>query len=397
MCMTVTFQKGGNYMAIAVICEFNPFHNGHKYLLQTAKKITNEPIIAIMSGSFTQRGEIAITDKFTRAKTALQNGADLVVELPTVYAISNAQRFAWAGTAIAKAFPSVTTLAFGCENDNIKNLVDAADAINNDEVKSLLKDYMKSGDYYPRALEKAVRKTMGDNIADILNTPNNILAVEYLRGLKNSKIQPLPIMRKGVAHDSNISTDTIASASYIRELIRNNKNADSFLPYIPDKITYPEKLDIALMYKLRNMTTEELGKLPDISEGLENRIYSAIKSCNSVKEIIESVKTKRYTQARIRRILCSALLGITEKMQNTPIEYVRILGFSSVGSNLLKDCNLYVVTSVSNGLKLSHNTKKLLSKDILATDIAALAYESPLKCGTDFTTPIIKADTHILC
>ncbi|MEE1220115.1 MAG: nucleotidyltransferase family protein [Ruminococcus sp.] len=380
-------------MATAIICEFNPFHNGHKYLLQTAKMITNQPIVAIMSGSFTQRGEVAITDKFTRTKTALQNGADLVIELPTAYAISNAQRFATAGTQLAAAFPVVNTLAFGCESDNTENLLIAANAINDNDVKATLKQNMKSGEYYPKALENAVRKIKGDTIADILATPNNILAVEYLRGLKGTNINPLPIKRIGVEHDSKISTDTIASASHIRELVRNNQTAESFAPYIPNNITYPEKLDIALLYKLRSMSCEDIAKLPDISEGLENRIYSAVKSCNSVSEIIESVKTKRYTHARIRRILCSALLSITEELQNTPIEYVRVLGFSSIGASLLKDCKLSVVTSVSNGLKLSENIKKLLSNDILATDIAALAYESTQKCNADFTTPIIKINT----
>ena len=376
-------------MAVAVVSEFNPFHNGHKYLLETAKNKTGEGIIAVMSGSFTQRGEVAVTDKFSRARTALENGADLVIELPTVYAVSNAQRFAKCGVEISKAFDCVNFLAFGCENDNIELLQNACNALDNENVKTVISEEMKNGNYYPRAVELAVRSVLGDETADVLTSPNNILAVEYLRNLKNSKVKPLPVMRKGVQHDSNITSGNIASASQIRTLLRNEQQAKSFLPQVPEKITYTENLELITLYKLRSMTLQDFAKLPDVNEGLENRIFEAVNNYNSVKEIIEAVKTKRYTHARIRRILTCALLGITEDMQNSDVKYARVLGFTQSGAKMLKSCNIEVVTSVSKALK-NENISEMLSKDVYATDVSSLAYSTVLSKGIDFTTPILK-------
>jgi len=375
-------------MAVAVVSEFNPFHNGHKYLLETAKNRTGEGVIAVMSGSFTQRGEVALTDKFTRAKTALNNGADLVIELPTVYAVSNAQRFAKCGVEIAKAFNCVNFLAFGCENDDIDELIKASNAIENEDVKLKINEEMKNGNYYPRAVELAVRNILGDKTADILTSPNNILAVEYLRNLTD-RIKPLPVMRKGAEHDSNVTSENIASASQIRTLLRDKKQAESFLPEIPENITYTENLERIILYKLRSMTVQDFSVLPDVNEGLENRIFEAVNNYNSVKEIIEAIKTKRYTHARIRRIITCALLGITEQMQNTKVNYARVLGFTSEGAQMLKDCDIEVVTSVAKALK-NENIREMLEKDVYATDISALAYNEITVKGIDFTTPIIK-------
>ena len=377
-------------MAIAVISEFNPFHNGHKYLLNTAKSIAGEPVIAVMSGSFTQRGEVALTGKFERTKTALKNGADLVIELPTVYAVSNAQRFAQCGVHIAKSFGCVNYLAFGCESDNIDNLIKASTAIDDAKVKEIIRAEMKSGNYYPRAVEKAVREIFGDEIADILQKPNNILAVEYIRSLKNSDVKPLPIMRMGTAHDSVETSAEFASASQIRRLLRNGDSAEKYLPEVPQNITYSENLERATLYKLRTMSAEDIANLPDVGEGLENRIFNAVQNYNSVVEITNVVKTKRYTHARLRRIMTCALLGITEKLQTIPVEYARVLGFNENGADLLKSCKLEVVTSVAKAMKLGGNITTLLKKDVLATDISSLAYEKIRAKGADYTTKIVK-------
>ena len=377
-------------MAVAVVSEFNPFHNGHKYLIESAKKITNEYVIAVMSGSFTQRGEVALTDKFTRAKTALQNGADLVVELPTVYAVSNAQRFASCGVSIAKSFDCVNYLAFGCESDNIELLQKASTSINDERVKALINEEMKNGNYYPRAVENSVRKVFGDETADVLTSPNNILAVEYIRNL-NDKIKPLPIKRKGVEHDSDVTTENIASASQIRSLLRSQKSALDFLPEIPTDITFPENLERITLYKLRSMSAEDIALLPDVNEGLENRIAEAVQKHNSLEELISTVKTKRYTHARLRRIMTCALLDISEKMQSTPANYVRVLGFTENGAQLLKGCNFEVVTSVAKTLKAHNdNTSEFIKKDILATDISALAYDNIKPSKADYYHGIIK-------
>lgn len=377
-------------MAVAVICEFNPFHNGHKYLVNTSRLRTGEGVIAVMSGSFTQRGEVALTDKFTRAKAALKNGVALVVELPAVHAVANAQRFAQGGVEIAKSFSCVNYLAFGCETDDLDLLNTAAFSIYNDKVNSLIAEYMKRGDYYPRAVENAVRGIYGDEVAQVLASPNNILAVEYIRALKGSGIRPLPIKRKGVAHDSSICAGNIASASHIRDLLRNGESVEEFLPSVPTEITYPENLDRAILYKLRTMSAEEIKKLPDVGEGLQNRIIEASRTSGSVEELIASVKTKRYTHARLRRIITCAYLGITENLQSQKAGYVRPLGFTQAGAEMLSACTAKVVTSAAKFLKTDECDNEIFKKDILATDLATLAFNEIRPCGSDFYTKIIK-------
>ena len=379
----------GDFLSTGIVCEFNPFHNGHKYLVEKAREITGEPIVAVMSGSFTQRGEVALTDKFSRARAALLCGVDLVIELPSVYAVSNAERFARCGVNILSSFSDMNYLAFGCESDDITKLKKAATAHTNPEIQALVAMGMKNGGYYPKVLEESVKLVYGEEISEILSTPNNVLAVEYIRNLDNS-IQPVPIKRMGVSHDSDKTSGGFASASKVRELMHNGEDVSGFLPFVPDEITSPEKLETAILYKLRSMTLDEIAALPDVTEGLENRIYSALREHNSTEEIITAIKTKRYTHARIRRIITSALLGITEKMQNTEPKYVRVLGFTPQGATLLKNCNLPVITSVAKDLKLSENIQALLERDVFATDTAALAYPAPKKCGMDFTTQIIK-------
>ncbi|MEE1171059.1 MAG: nucleotidyltransferase family protein [Ruminococcus sp.] len=374
-------------MAVALICEFNPFHNGHQYIIETAKKITGEPVVAVMSGSFVQRGEPALTDKFERTRAALENGASLVTELPAVYAVANAQRFAGGGARIANALRGVNYLAFGCECDDISLLKKAAAAPSDLRVQSLIKKKMQQGDYYPRALESAVREVFGDETADFLKTPNNILAAEYIKQL-DKRIKPLPIKRRGAAHNSKAVSGGFASASAIRSLLRGGKPADGLLPRVPSEITFPERLDAALLYRMRTISAQELRALPEVGEGLENRLLSAAKTAASAEELISAVKTKRYTHARIRRILTCALLGITEELQSQKSSYCRVLGFSEEGARLLKNCEFEIVTSAAKGI--CGENAEFIKKDILAADIAAIAYENVRPCGEDFCAQIIK-------
>lgn len=376
-------------MAIGIICEFNPFHNGHKYLIQKAKSHTKEPVIAVMSTSFTQRGEVAVTDKFTRAKSALLGGADLVIELPVAYAVSNAEVFAKSGVKLLSSFSDLSSLAFGCETDDIGLLKKAVSAHRDTAVQALVAEKMQGGSYYPKALETAVREIYGNDTADILSTPNNVLAVEYLKALSQNII-PLPIQRKSVSHDSAVTANGFASASYIREQLKKGGDISEFVPYEPCTLAFPENLENAILYKLRSMSADEIRNLPDVTEGLENRIFSAVREYNSVNEILFAVKSKRYTLARLRRILVSALLGITKEIQGITPCYARVLGFTDEGAKALKSCNLPVITSVKKGLAMGGDIEKLLKTEIFATDVFSLAVNPPQKCGADFTTPIIK-------
>ena len=380
-------------MAVAVICEFNPFHNGHRFLLGKAKELTGEPVLAVMSGSFTQRGEVALCSKFERAEAALKSGADLVAELPAVYAVSCAERFARGGVNISKMFGCVNYLAFGCEDDDIDLLKTAAFAGENPEVNAIIAEQMNSGSYYPKAYEYAVRQVCGGEVADVLTKPNNILAVEYIRALRGTDIKPLPIKRVGAEHDSDGADGIYASASYIRKLLRSGKSAEKLLPYAPSEITYPEKLDRALLYKLRNMNAEQLRALPEVGEGLENRILSAARKFGTAEEVIGEVKTKRYTRSRICRILTCALLGITEELQTKTADYARVLGFTDEGGKMLKACIGKVITSAAKAEDLGSDTAELLAADVRATDTAALAYEKVKPCGADYLTKIVKPNS----
>ncbi len=377
-------------MAVAVISEFNPFHNGHKYFVKKIRELTGEPVIAVMSGNFVQRGDVAVTSKFERAEAALNNGVDLVVELPTVFAVANAQRFATCGVEIAKSFSSVSHLAFGCESDDINLLNIASQAVDSPTVGAIVKQKMKSGVSYPNALEYAVENIYGKSVAKVLSSPNNVLATEYLRALNGSSIEPLPIKRLGVEHDSNDINKNIASASQIRKMLKQGDCVSSLLPNLPNNIADFKNLEPAMLYKLRTMSIQEFACLPDVKEGLENRIFDAVHKYNSYEDIIKAVKTKRYTLARLRRIFVCALLGITEEQQSARCSYVRVLGFTNDGEKLLKDCSFDVVTSVAKATKKEGVNSEFLKIDVKSGDVFSLSRSQVTKCGQDFTSKIIK-------
>lgn len=352
----------------AVICEFNPFHNGHKFLLEKIKEEYADEIVCIMSGSFVQRGELAVTDKYSRAKAALQNGADLVAELPTVYAMAAAQVFAESGVRLAQEL-QCDLLCFGAEN-SLEELYAALDAIDSDAVQMKIADQMKAGSYYPKALSDAV----GDQYAGIISRPNNILALEYIRACKKTGIEPVAVKRKAVNHDSGLIIGNMASATKIREMIKTNTDYSPYTPIRIENPAYTESIEAAILYRLKTISTEEFAKLADVYEGLENRIIEAAKNYNSVQEILEAIKTKRYTMARLRRILLYALLGITKEMQRTPVPYLRILGVREDKKQLIRSTDLPLIVDVRRGYDaLNDSAKEIFDIDIKASELMNIA------------------------
>lgn len=380
----------------AVICEFNPFHNGHKYLLDEIRKQGYECIICVMSGSFTQRGEAAIADKFERTRVALKNGADLVIELPAPYAVASAQRFAKGGVEIISATGVVDKVFFGSEAGDIQLITQAASATEDKQVQEIVKSKMSMGEYYPLALEKAVEEVFGSEVSSTLKEPNNTLGVEYVKELLKCGIEADTIKRVAVEHDSSEAVGGFASASLIREMIFKGKDVSEYAPCCD--FSNPAKLELgerAVFYKLKAMSLEEIANIPDVTEGLENRIYSAARVCNSLEELLFEVKTKRYTMARLRRIITSAMLGITKDLQSTPVPYLRVLGMTDKGKEALslisKKTSLPIITSVSTALNvLEGRTKEMLLCDINATDIRTIFESEISESGKDFTTAIIK-------
>ena len=309
-------------MNTGIICEFNPFHSGHKYLIDSIK--SDGAVICVMSGNFVQRGEFAIYDKFKRCGKALENGADIVIELPCVYSLMSAEGFAKAGVTLLEKTGIVDEIAFGTECDDINKLKETANKI--DKSHELIKAEMKKGLSYPVARKNVI----GD---DLLDTPNNILAIEYLR---HTSLPAKAVRRIGKGHDTN---DELYSASAIRKKLNQGE------------ICTIKNCEKAILARLRVMSAEDFAQIEDVNEGLENRIYNAVRQSASVEDIYKLIKTKRYTLSRIRRIILKAYLGIT-KEYSFDVPYIRILGFNSKGKELLpilkKNAKLPIISKYSD-------------------------------------------------
>lgn len=404
---------------LGIIAEYNPFHNGHLYHIQKTKEQTGAKyVVCVMSGNFVQRGNTSIVDKWTKTQMALANGVDLVLELPTVYSVASAESFATGAVKLLENLKIVDTISFGTETSDFAALNNIANVLTEEprEYTNLLKEELKTGVSYPKAREQALTKYLNDNkrYVNILNNPNNILGVEYLKALKvlKSNITPVAIKREKVYYNDNAIVDEFASATGIRKLIMNN-DFEGLIKVVPRpcydiiKKEYEvgnvvfdiQRYEKEIFYALRKMTLEQIAELPDVNEGLENSIKNAASYCNNIKDFINIVKTKRYTQTRIQRILIFALLGITKKdVQNAKktVPYARVLGFNQKGKLLLSGIaqnnpKMEVVTSVKRFL--DHNTnkiyKRMLEIDIFATDVYTLGYKGDSMANLDYTKNMI--------
>lgn len=351
-------------MNIAVISEFNPFHSGHEYLFCRIRE--NYPdckIICIMSGNFVQRGDFAVYDKFTRAGAALRGGADLIIELPPEQALLSAEGFARSAVRLAESLGVVDVLAFGAENDHIDELREAADKLKSAELQQEIKMKMKSGMSYPAARSSVIN-------SDILQTPNNILACEYL---KETALDCFAVKRIGKGHDSD---DKLYSASEIRKGLPADSTASV------------KNCESAFLYRLRNMTQADFLKIADVTEGLENKLYEAAGSAESYEDFIFSVKSKRYTLSRIRRIAMRAFLGIEGKSYEVPV--IRVLGFSAGGREILSRIKKYsgkkIITKLSD---CDEENLEYFIRQCKYTDMYNLAFKTPLPRGAEQRSQIV--------
>lgn len=405
-----------------IIAEYNPFHNGHAYHIEQTKKETNcDAIVVIMSGNFIQRGVPALFDKWTRTKMALQNGADLVIELPSYYATSSAEYFAQGSVALLDGLGVVNSISFGSNTNDLDALKRIANVLylEPENYKKLLQSELKRGASYPIARSNALKNFLKKEysskyISDILLDSNNILGIEYLKALlySNSQIKPVLIERKGTSYNSTNIVDNMCSATAIRELLEKNelKTVETVMPDKSFKLMNQEILhgrapmflknyEKEILYTLRKNTAEELLNIADVTEGLENLLKKASNEGMELESIIDIVKTKRYTRTRVQRILLHTLLDVTktdvEDYKYNP-QYVRVLGFTKNGEKVLSQIgnssNLPVVTSVGKFLKNANETsKKMLEKDIMATNIYTLGYQIPKYRTTnlDYTMPVV--------
>lgn len=393
-------------MNYGIVAEFNPFHNGHKYLIDTIKNNSENTITVVMSESFVQRGECACLSPYTRTQMALRCGADLVLSLPVPYATASAERFALGGLSVLGGLGCVEALAFGSESDNAEALKKCADVLVNDEFSAVLEKYLNEGVSFPVARQKAVEEISGKEVAEILSSPNNILGVEYIKSINKLGLDMgvNPILRKGVAHDSAETNGDFCSASAIREMLENKKTFVGFLPEVSLNILKEEikkqkapadykKLESAILYKLRSMDVEDFRGLPDVSEGLEYRLFDAVKNSSYLDDILEKVKTKRYTLSRIRRIIICAFLGIKKEDVLAPVPFIRALGFNENGAKILKKAKetatLPIVTKSSEINALGEDAKRVFELECFARDMLSLALPVRDEFGKEMTDKLI--------
>ena len=404
---------------LGIIAEYNPFHNGHLYQIEEAKKQTGaEYVVAVISGNFTQRGDTALCNKWVKTQMALESGVDLVIELPTIYSISSAENFAEGAIKILDSLKIVDTLCFGTETSDFAALNNIANILYNEpkEYVAILNHELGKGISYPKARENAVMMYINDikRYANILSGPNNILAIEYLKALRKLKsdIKPFSIQRKKVYYNDDKIVDEFASSTAIRKFVEREQYEDirKVMPTNAYMLLREEikrgnyvlgiaKYEKEILYALRKMSVKEIAEIPDVTEGLEYSIKNAANSCNNLPDLINIIKTKRYTQTRIQRILLYVLLGITKKDMTVAkkiVPYSRVLGVSNKGRELLSDIckinpRMNMITSVKKFMdeNMNKNLKEMMEKDIFATDVYTLGYEYSSWANLDYTNKIV--------
>ena len=388
-----------------IICEYNPFHNGHLYHIRETRKNGATHIVAVMSGSFVQRGDTAIMDKLERARLAVRSGADLVIELPVQYCLSSAENFASGAVYLLNALGAVDELSFGSECGDAQRLREAMETVgvtaaaHAEEIKSI----MEKGYTYPRALT-SVMNGIDPEAASIIAEPNNLLAIEYLRALKKfgSDIQPFTVKRVNADHDSSKTENGYASASCIRDRIDKKADIREFTTtewaaaisaaISKGEIASLSRLERVILYKLRSSSVEEISQVYDVGQGLEHRIYGA-RMAGSLDELLFTVKTKRYTMARIRRIMLSLLIGITkDDMKNLP-PYGRILAFNERGREILaraKDsAKIPFASSIAKLSQLGSQAERFAELEIRVSDIYGLSLETVTSAQKDYRAKIM--------
>ncbi len=381
-----------------IICEFNPLHHGHRYLLQEAKRLS-QGVICVMSGNWVQRGEPAILSKFARAQAAIRCGADMVLELPVSWACAPAERFAYGAVSLLHQLGCVEELWFGSECGDASTLRLIAGFLLSQEFQKVLPAFLASGSSFAAARQKAVEKALGPQYAEALTSANNILGVEYCKALLRceSKIQPKTIQRIGGQHDSmeEVSSGAILSASQLRQLLHQEHPLEGLLPPPSLELVVQEiaqqrcpadfsRLERAVLAKLRTMEPTDFAALPDISEGLENRMYALSRTARTLEELYSGVKSKRYSHARIRRLIVYAFLGISSPLLDAP-PYARILAVSETGKEILGKVagasRIPVLTRPKDFFSASPEIAQTFAMEQQATDLYALSLPNPPPCG----------------
>ena len=396
-----------------IIAEYDPFHNGHSYHIKKAKEMTGaDAIVVVMSGHFTQRGMPAFFRRDARVRMAVDGGADLVIELPYIYACNSSHEFARGAAGILNGIGCVDALVFGAETDDMDTLGRAARAAagTDDRSSAYIKEEMKNGVSYPEALTRSVEKIYGAQTAAVLREPNNLLGIEYMKALRElgSGIKPFIVGRRSAAHGESLEMlherkqeQRIASGTAVRKAVYAGgaRAAEMLVPDTSFSIIsgyerssgfsfteYRDKIKKnmfeLLKYKIITSDESELAEVYGVTEGLENRLKSCISGAEDIDGLIDSVKSKRYTRARISRTLMHLLINLrTTDFETLRETYcARVLGFSPTGGKLLRlmseSSAIPVFSNLSRLDKRSPEAARVLKYDMRASDVYALLYGS---------------------
>ena len=402
---------------VGIVAELNPIHYGHCYLMEEARKRASaEAVVCVMSGNFVQRGAPALYDKWERTAMALECGADLIIEIPTVFCLGNASVYARAGVQLLESMGVVTHLACGSETGDVNMLSRIANLLNtrHGEIEQQIRARISDGFSYPAARQRVIEEMLSVNL-DEYTSPNDILALEYLRNIRT--LQPLAIPRVGAAyHDANSFHEKLYSSTAVRAALYRNQLRPHSVPWNPMKHPLPqwtidrskaasgeedtsgtssvaETLDAIearwfdlIRYRILSVSPAELDEAPGGGEGLGYRLQMAARSANSIDELILAVKSKRYTYTRISRWLYQILLGIRREDQLIAPEYLRVLGFNDRGREILRTSK----HEEKNSLPYIENVNrwqgfsKQLDMDIHASDVYNLVGGNDIRESSDY-------------
>lgn len=397
-----------------IITEYNPFHNGHLYHLSSAKSVTNcDGVVCIMSGNFVQRGGPSIIDKWQRASMAIENGVDLVIELPTFYALSSAEHFAKGSLYILNSLGIINNIFFGSECGNVEDLVKIANILVNEplEFKDELKRNLDNGITFAKSRENALVKVLKDeNLSEILRNSNNILGIEYIKAILslNSKITPLTFKREGSNYNDKDLSSTFASATSIRKALKDSDSFEDLANFMPEESyrilkklkenDYPFIFENEMFQFIKYKVVSEcvsFNKLLEISEGLDNKIIKEVYNSNSYEDFVLNIKSKRYTYTKISRLLTQIFIGLDgydcKELFNKDLLYARVLGFNDKGKKILKE--MKKTSTIPLITKVPRDTDNpLLALDIAATKCYSLLNKKVHPFDDYLKGPIIKLE-----
>lgn len=378
-----------------IVAEYNPFHRGHAWhIAETRRWLGGDaPVVCVMSGHWVQRGECALADKWLRAALALDRGADLVVELPTPWAMASAESFARGAVSLLAATGVVDVLSFGSETGELAPLEAAAAALDAPDYPERLRAALGRGLSFPAARQEAAG-------AACLSAPNNNLGVEYLRSLRalGSTIRPLTVPRQGAGHDGP-AAGGYASASELRRLLRAGRGEEA-APYLTapwsGELADMQHIERAVLSRLRTMGEGDWAALPDGggAEGLPSRLAKAAREAVSLEDFYTRAKTRRYTHARLRRLALAAFLGLRAAERPAAPPYVRVLGLGGRGRALLRrmkdTCPLPVIVKPAQARELDGPARTLFQAEARYTDLYGLCFPAPRPCGAEWIhSPVV--------